>query len=68
MFAHHGRCYAGKKVVYDLGTRKDVSTASKQWQDTLASGLISLEYGPDVAETLVQNNIELKSISAVIWG
>ena len=68
MFAYHGQCYAGKKVVYDLGTRKDVSTASKQWQDTLASGIISLEYGPDVAETLVKNNIELNSISAVIWG
>ncbi|EPT05047.1 hypothetical protein FOMPIDRAFT_1045711 [Fomitopsis schrenkii] len=58
---------SGKKVIYDLGVRKDVSTASKGWRDTIASG-VQLEYGPDVAETLVQHGIDLKSISAVIWG
>ncbi|EPT05049.1 hypothetical protein FOMPIDRAFT_1045713 [Fomitopsis schrenkii] len=58
---------SGKKVIYDLGVRKDVSTASKAWRDALASG-VQLEYGPDVVETFIQHGIDLKSISAVIWG
>ena len=57
---------AGKKLVFDLGVRKDVSTAAKNWQDRLAAG-ISIEYGPDVAETLTQNGYDLKDINAVIW-
>ncbi|KAH9935468.1 uncharacterized protein B0H18DRAFT_1101223 [Fomitopsis serialis] len=60
---------SGKKLVFDLGVRKDVSTASKTWQDTLASGKMQAEYGPDsdVAETLVKHGIDLEHINAVIW-
>ena len=57
---------AGEKLVFDLGVRKDVSTASKNWQDRLAAG-VPFEYGPDVAETLTQNGYDLKDINAVIW-
>lgn len=53
--------------MFDLGVRKDLSTASKTWQEMLASGLMSVEHGLDVAETLVAHGIDLKSINAVIW-
>lgn len=66
-YTHPTQCHPGKKVIYDLGVRKDVSTGSKKWQDMLASGA-KLDCGPDVAETLVQHGIDLESITAVIWG
>ncbi|KZT72063.1 Metallo-hydrolase/oxidoreductase [Daedalea quercina L-15889] len=58
---------SGVKVVFDLGVRKDLSTASKFLQDITAT-LEPLEYGPDVAETLGQHGFDLKSINAVIWS
>ncbi|TFY58518.1 hypothetical protein EVJ58_g6375, partial [Rhodofomes roseus] len=59
---------SGKRVVFDLGVRKDVSTAAKSWQDRIASKQVVITDGPDVAETLVANGIDLKSIQAVIWS
>lgn len=50
----------------DLGVRKDVSTASKNWQDRLAAGMPGA-YGPDVADTLIRDGYDLKDINAVIW-
>jgi len=54
--------------VFDLGVRKDVSTASKTWQDTLASGTMQAEYGSEVSETLVEHGIDLEHLNAVIWS
>ena len=67
LYAHSARWRLGKKVIYDLGVRKDVASGSKLWQDMLANGA-KLDAGPDVAETLVHHGIDLKSINAVIWG
>ena len=58
---------SGKKIIYDLGVRKDIASGSKKWQDIVASGA-KLDCGPDVAETLLQHGIDLNSITAVIWG
>jgi hypothetical protein len=57
----------GRKVVFDLGIRKDVSTMAKHYRENVESGKFVIDFGPDVAETLVAGGVSLESISAVIW-
>jgi hypothetical protein len=57
----------GTRVVFDLGCRKDLSTAVPAVRERLQRGEPPLEYGPDVAETLAAHGVDPASVSAVIW-
>jgi hypothetical protein len=54
----------GRKIVFDLGIRKDVSSMSKSGQKLAKA---PIDFGPDVAETLTAQDVPLDSINAVIW-
>lgn len=55
------------KVVFDLGTSKDVRSMPPLFQDLMKKETLKLDFGPDVAETLAGAGIDLASINAVIW-
>jgi hypothetical protein len=57
---------SGRKIVYDLGIRKDESTAVKAYREAVGGGHLSVEFGPDVSETLTQGGVDLATIEAVI--
>jgi hypothetical protein len=58
---------SGRTVVFDLGIRKDLSTAPKNLRNAVDTGTMKIDFGPDVAETLTAGGIALESIEAVIW-
>jgi hypothetical protein len=57
---------SGRKVVYDLGIRKDVDTMPKTYREAVKSGHIKIDFGPDVAETLAEGGVKLEEIEALI--
>jgi hypothetical protein len=57
----------GRRVVFDLGIRKDVENIVQSYRDEMREGATVVDFGPDIAETLVGGGIPLDSINAVIW-
>jgi hypothetical protein len=58
---------SGRTLVFDLGIRKDLSTASKYLRDAVQAGIAKIDFGPDVTETLIDGGVSLESVEAVIW-
>jgi hypothetical protein len=58
---------SGRKLLFDLGVRKDQSTVPTKWKELLDSGLFSVGFGLDAAEILVESGFDLKALEAVIW-
>jgi hypothetical protein len=57
----------GKKVIFDLGVRKDVDGIVPKYRDAFKSDALKMDFGPDVAETLISAGIDLDTIDAIIW-
>jgi hypothetical protein len=58
----------GRRVVFDLGMRKDVDKlAPKLIKDFAGDGSIDVNIQEDVATTLKKGGIDLSTIEAVIW-
>ncbi|KAI1627144.1 beta-lactamase-like protein [Exophiala viscosa] len=59
---------SGKKVMFDLGVRKDWWNLSPVIHKRLGSTIPGLRVDTDVPEILKNNGISLDSISSVIWS
>ncbi|KAK4936305.1 hypothetical protein LTR10_022782 [Elasticomyces elasticus] len=59
---------SGKKVMFDLGVRKDYWNLSPVIHKRLGSVIPGLKVDTDVPEILKENDISLDSISSVIWS
>ncbi|KAK7025179.1 Metallo-beta-lactamase superfamily protein [Favolaschia claudopus] len=57
-----------KRVVFDLGMRKDPLNLAPSLQDFFTSGTIQLEEHKDITEQLQAGGISLASIDSVIWS
>lgn len=56
---------SGRRVVFDLGMRKDRENAAPALQEALGKFEATIEY--DVAEQLRAGGIDLASVEAIIW-
>ncbi|KAI4201314.1 MAG: hypothetical protein LQ350_003352 [Teloschistes chrysophthalmus] len=57
-----------QKVLFDLGVRKDWENLSARIVKRLKDGGWQVEVEKGVADILKENNVDLKSINAVIWS
>ncbi|KAJ7264165.1 beta-lactamase-like protein [Mycena rebaudengoi] len=57
-----------KRLMFDLGTRKDVENAVPSIADAFAAGAFTLDEPKDITELLQEGGIPLKSIDSVIWS
>ncbi|OOF91853.1 hypothetical protein ASPCADRAFT_210777 [Aspergillus carbonarius ITEM 5010] len=59
----------GRRMVFDLGVRKDWQNYAKPVYDQLIkSGAFALDVRKNVAEILVENGVALNTIEAIIWS
>ncbi|EXJ80345.1 hypothetical protein A1O1_08489 [Capronia coronata CBS 617.96] len=59
---------SGKKIMFDLGVRKDYWNLAAMIQERLGKVIPSLRVDRDTSEILVEKGISLESISSVIWS
>ena len=57
----------GRKVLFDLGVRKDWENLSPRIVGRIKDGGWKIEGEKNVAEILEKNGVELKSVEAIIW-
>ncbi|KAJ7794130.1 hypothetical protein B0H14DRAFT_2923823 [Mycena olivaceomarginata] len=58
----------GRRIMFDLGPRKDQENSAPPFPEMLKAGLYTMPVDRDITEQLVDNGVDLKSISAVIWS
>ncbi|KAF8208864.1 hypothetical protein K438DRAFT_1813029 [Mycena galopus ATCC 62051] len=58
----------GRRVVFDLGPRKDQENMAPPIAELFKSGHFAMSIDRDVTEQLIDDGVELESISAVIWS
>jgi len=58
---------SGRKLVFDLGIRKDFSNYAPSIRDYLPTTKYKIDIETDVATTLRAQQVSLESIEAVIW-
>ncbi|PWY92283.1 hypothetical protein BO70DRAFT_357416 [Aspergillus heteromorphus CBS 117.55] len=59
----------GRRLVFDLGVRKDYQNLAKPIYDSLiGSGVFTLDVQKNVADILTENGVELDTIDAIIWS
>jgi hypothetical protein len=59
---------SGRKLVFDLGIRKDYQNYSKSIADYLPTTKYNIEVSKNVADILQESGVELSQIEAVIWS
>ncbi|KAH8695732.1 beta-lactamase-like protein [Phaeosphaeriaceae sp. PMI808] len=59
---------SGRKLVFDLGIRKDYQNYSKMITEYLPTTQYNIEVSKNVAEILREQGIDLSGIEAVIWS
>jgi glyoxylase-like metal-dependent hydrolase (beta-lactamase superfamily II) len=59
---------SGRRLVFDLGIRKDYQNYSKSIADYLPTTKYSIQVSKNVSEILAENGVEPGSIEAVIWS
>jgi len=57
----------GRRIMFDLGVRKDPENAAPRVAEMFTAGVVML-VDRDITEQLVENGVELDSISAAIWS
>ncbi|KAF8208920.1 beta-lactamase-like protein [Mycena galopus ATCC 62051] len=57
----------GKRVMFDLGPRKDLENVAPSLAEMFKAGL-AMPVDRDITEQLVDHGVSLESISAVIWS
>jgi hypothetical protein len=55
------------RVLFDLGPRKDLENGAPGMAAAVKAGAASMPVTKDIGEQLVENGVELSSISAAIW-
>lgn len=58
---------AGRKVVFDLGVRRDWENYAQPLSDHLKRGRFDIEVKKNVAEILTENGVKLEDIESIIW-
>ncbi|KAJ7175836.1 hypothetical protein C8R46DRAFT_71192 [Mycena filopes] len=58
----------GRRILFDLGPRKDVENAAPSIAEANKAGYISMPVTRDIVEQLADDSVELKTVSAVIWS
>ncbi|KAJ9612308.1 hypothetical protein H2200_003905 [Cladophialophora chaetospira] len=58
----------GRKMMFDLGVRKDYWNYAAILQKRIGTVISSLRVDKNVSDILVENGVELDSISSVIWS
>ncbi|KAJ7790702.1 hypothetical protein B0H14DRAFT_2938448 [Mycena olivaceomarginata] len=58
----------GRRIMFDLGPRKDQENSAPPFPEMIKAGLFTMPVDRDITEQLVDNGVDLKSISAVIWS
>ncbi|KAJ6584946.1 hypothetical protein B0H19DRAFT_403471 [Mycena capillaripes] len=59
----------GRRIMFDLGLRKDIENAAPSIVELFKSDMgASMPVDRDITEQLVDNGVDLNSISAVIWS
>ncbi|KAJ7902657.1 hypothetical protein B0H14DRAFT_2427868 [Mycena olivaceomarginata] len=56
------------RVLFDLGPRKDLENGAPGMAAAVKAGAASMPVTKDIGEQLVENGVELSSISAAIWS
>lgn len=59
---------SGRKLVFDLGIRKDHQNYSKSIADYLPTTRYDIQVADNVADILQRNEVDLTSVEAVIWS
>ena len=59
---------SGRRLVFDLGIRKDYENYSKSVADYLPTTNYNIQVSKNVSEILEANGVEPSSIEAVIWS
>jgi len=59
---------SGRKLVFDLGIRKDYQNYSKAIADYLPTTKYDIQVSQNVADILQEQGIDLSGIEAVIWS
>ncbi|KAJ6584953.1 beta-lactamase-like protein [Mycena capillaripes] len=58
----------GRRVMFDLGPRKDLENGAPHIASMVKSGKVVMPVERDIVEQLLDNGVDLTSISAVIWS
>jgi hypothetical protein len=58
---------SGRKLVFDLGIRKDYNNYSLQIRDDLPKAFSDIQVTKNVADILEENEVATKDIESVIW-
>lgn len=58
---------SGRKVVWDLGIRKDWENYSPEISSYIPTTKYSIQVSKNVADILHENGVELHQVEAVIW-
>ncbi|KAJ6584906.1 beta-lactamase-like protein [Mycena capillaripes] len=58
----------GRRVMFDLGLRKDIENAAPFIAALFKSGIGAMPVDRDIVEQLVDDGVDLNSINAVIWS
>lgn len=56
-----------KRVMFDLGARKDIDNCAPAISDMTKNGTINILVEKDITEQLTEGGVPLETISAVIW-
>lgn len=59
---------SGRKLVFDLGIRKDYQHYSKKIADYLPTTEYDIHVSENVADILQRNGVDLAGVEAVIWS
>jgi len=57
-----------KRVLFDLGPRKDLENAAPSMAAAVKAGVASMPVSKDIVEQLAENGVDLGTISSVIWS
>ncbi|KAJ6466559.1 hypothetical protein C8R47DRAFT_1234808 [Mycena vitilis] len=58
----------GRRVMFDLGPRKDMENAAPGIAEAVKAGVIVMPVEHDIVEQLADHGVDLESIDAVIWS
>ncbi|KAI8940647.1 hypothetical protein NX059_001917 [Plenodomus lindquistii] len=59
---------SGRRLVFDLGIRKDYQNYSKSIAEYLPTTKYSIQVSENVADILQSNSVDLSTIEAVVWS
>ncbi|KAJ6584951.1 beta-lactamase-like protein [Mycena capillaripes] len=58
----------GRRVMFDLGLRKDLENMAPTFAEAFKTGKFTVPIERDILEQLLDDGVDLNSISAVIWS